>query len=222
MSFNEAIENIVNQIATNFGAEDEAQNKSFKDGIRQACVTHLNALQMKLTQLEAQIPTPGLAAASPTKRGGNGYNLFASEQRHNLIKEMGGEEKAKEEFKKRGGVTGVWIREAWHKLSDEEKGQYNAEAKAGRDAAALPQVQQMLMTPQGVVPIQVAAPKRAQTTWQRFQKAWSAELKAQKDAGQAVPSFGSIGERTKACSAAYKEFKVKTPQEQETYFHMHA
>ena len=77
------------------------------------------------------------------------------------------------------------------------------------------------MTPQGAVPIQVAVPKRKKSPWQMFQGAWSRDLKAKKAAGEVIPTFASIGERTKACSAAYKMFKDK-PVELNTYLAMHA
>ena len=213
--------NITNQIITGFGAENEEDNVQFKAGINAALDAHLDGF---VTGLEAKannaqpVMAPMMAAAPAKKGGRNGYNEFAAELKTNLIKELGSEEAAKAEFKKRGGVTGIWVRDTWHKLSDDEKKVYNYRAKAGRDAAA----PQMFMTPQGAVPIQVAAPKRAKTKWQLFQGAWSAELKEKKNAGQAVPSFDSIGERTKACSAAYKAFKDKPEVEQNAYLQMHA
>ena len=220
--------NITNQIISGFGSEDEADNIQFKTGINQALNDHLDGfvaiLQAKANNAQpAMAPAPMMAVAPAKKGGRNGYNEFAAELKANLIKELGSEEAAKVEFKKRGGVTGTWVRDAWHALSNEQKKVYNERAKAGRAAALpqAPQVPQMVMTPHGAVPIQVAAPKRAKTKWQLFQGAWSTELKAKKDAGEEVPSFCSIGERTKACSAAYKDFKAKPEVEQNAYLQMH-
>ena len=53
--------------------------------------------------------------------------------------------------------------------------------------------------------------------WHLFQRAWSLELQEKKKMGEEVPIFGKLGERTNACSAAYKEFKTKTEFEQNTY-----
>ena len=206
--------NIINQIIANFGAEDPKDNIQFKAGIEKALNDHLDNF---ITGLEAKIVAQPVVSPinAPTKSGRNGYNEFASQLKTDLINEMG-KEAAKEEFKKRGGITGTWVRDAWRALSDEQKQVYNDRAKAVRDAP------QMVMTTQGVVPMKLATPKRAKTKWQLFQGAWSSELKEKKKRGEEVPSFDSLGDRTKACSAAYKEFKTMTESEQNTYLDIHA
>jgi len=200
MTLNYAIEKIVTEISTQFGADDPQENEAFKATIRQICATELEPI------LTAQAQAPQVAQqvvmqASPTKRGRNGYNLFSSELRHKLVAEMGSEEEAKKEFNARGGVTKYCSAE-WAKLTQPEKDVYNATAKAERMQGAV----QAVGGPANVV--QIGAPKRAPSLWQRFQKAFGAELKAKTEAGEEVPHFENIGARTKACSAAYKPLKA--------------
>ena len=201
----EFIEKTVEQIIANFGAEDAESNKAFKDGIRTACVTHLLPLINKPAIVIAAAAGPGAAAPAAANHL-NGYHIYSQELRAKLMTELGSEEAAKEEFKKRGGQTGPWIRDGWHALTKEQKDAYNATAKAGRVPAAAP----------GAVP--VVAAKRATSKWQQFQKAWNAELKAKAAAKEVVPVYAALGDRTKACSAAYKEFQKGTAEVQNAYF----
>lgn len=217
-TLNDVKTNITNQIIAEFGAEDPQQNIEFKTGVAKALNDHLDAFVAGLLEAKPQPMTAPMAA--PAKKGGrNGYNEFAAQLKTDLINEMGGNDAAKEEFKKRGGVTGTWVRDAWRALSDDQKQIYNDRAKAVRDAVVA--APQMMVTPQGVA-IQMATPKRTKTKWQLFQGAWSSELKKKKENGEEVPSFDSIGERTKACSEAYKEFKNKPEAEQQAYLHLYA
>ena len=59
------------------------------------------------------------------------------------------------------------------------------------------------------VPIAAGGGKRAPSAWQRYQKAFGAELKAKKAAGEDIPVFENIGARTKACSVEYQKLKGK-------------
>ena len=203
----EFIEKTVEQIAASFGAEDAESNKAFKDGIRAACVANLLSLINKpAVVVAAAAAAPAAAVAAPAAANHlNGYHIYSQELRAKLVTELGSEEAAKEEFKKRGGQTGPWIRDGWHALTKEQKDVFNAKAKAGRMPAATP----------GAVPI--AAAKRATSKWQQFQKAWNAELKAKAAAKEVVPVYAALGDRTKACSAAYKEFQKGTAEVQSAY-----
>ena len=198
MALSLAIESIVSKISTQFGAEDAAVNESYKQTIRAICAGELEPI----FQAPAQPVVAPLVqyAAVPAKRGRNGYNLFSSELRQKLTTELGSEALAKTKFKELGGVT-VYCAEEWKKLTQPQKDVYNARAKAERMAA-------VAVGGPVAVPV-LAVAKRAPSLWQRFQKAYGADLKAKKAAGDKVPTFANIGLRTKACSAAYKPLKAE-------------
>lgn len=56
-----------------------------------------------------------------------GYDIFVKAQMVSLTDELG-EEEAKNEFTKRGGIHGDWILGAWGALNNEEKAKYKEEA----------------------------------------------------------------------------------------------
>lgn len=194
MSMNSAIDTIVNSLTSQFAAEDPAETKIFQDAVRSACVTELTKLNL-VPKGSLAPPKPVVTVtAAPTSRR-NGYNEFVSSLRASLLEECGTEEAAKAEFNKRGGITGAWVKEQWASQTDEQKAEWNTKAKLARDASA-------------PTPVAIGgANKRATSSWQLFQKAFSNELKAKKEAGEVVTEFKDIGERSKACSAQYKLLK---------------
>ena len=94
-------------------------------------------------------------------------------------------------------MTGATIKTNWHALTKEQRDEFNLRAKQAREAVA-PAPVQMAGAP---APVMVAKPKRATSNWQLFQKAWNAD---QKEAGI---KYDAIGDRSKACSTAYKAYK---------------
>jgi len=205
MSVNTAIDSIVSSLSTQFGAEEASENKVFQDAIRNVCLNELNKLNLvpKDTQ-----PKVAAVVAQPLLKKRNGYNLYVSDLRVNLVAECGSEEAATAEFKARGGITGAWVKEQWAALSEPEQTAWNAKAKAEREGSA--------PAPTAVGGVN----KRATSPWQLFQKAFSAEIKDKKAAGEEVPVFKDIGERSKACSDAYKLLKDK-PKELAEYLAKH-
>lgn len=195
---NSAIESIVSTLSTQFGADDSTENKVFQDAIRSVCVNEFTKLNLvSKGSLAPPKPVP-VATAAPVQSRRNGYNLFVSDLRASLLKECGSEEAAKAEFNKRGGITGAWVKEQWGAQTDLQKAEWNATAKSERDGSA-----------PAPTAIGGGANKRATSSWQLFQKAFSNDLKAKKEAGEAIAVFKDIGERSKACSEAYKLLKDK-------------
>lgn len=212
MTMNLAIEEIAASLSTQFGAEDAAENKVFQDAIRSVCAEKLNKLNLVPKGSLAPpkpVTTAVAAVAAPTQSRRNGYNLFVSDLRASLLNECGSEEAAKAEFNKRGGITGAWVKDEWAKQTEAQKTDWNAKAKLEREGTA-----------PAPTAIGGGANKRATSSWQLFQKAFSNELKAKKEAGEEVAVFKDIGERSKACSEAYKLVKDK-PKELAEYIAKH-
>ena len=191
MSLNSAIESIVQILSTQFSPDAAAEKKVFEDTIRSVCAAELAKLSLIPQVISDTNQTPSYR---------NGYNLYVKQLRASLLLECGTEEAAKAEFNKRGGITGAWVSNEWNKLTNAVKDEWNAKAKLERDGSIT----------------STSTNKRTISSWQRFQGAYSNQLKADQKAGLPVPQFDNIGTRSKACSVAYQLIKDK-PNELTAY-----